>query len=88
MRLAMMQGQKYNNNQSVSDIFCSMSKGEISGAWGHSKAYYRKSSGNERLEVFADLFQLKASGDSEAIEFVRRFFPDTVEAFEKWVNTV
>jgi hypothetical protein len=88
MRFAMMGGQKYSDNPPVSDIFCSMSKGEISGGWGHSKAYYRKVRGYERLEVFANLFQLKSSGNDKAIEFVRGFFPDTVEAFEKWLNAV
>jgi hypothetical protein len=85
MKAAMTPGQKYYNNPAVSDIFCSMSKGNIYGNWSHPKAYYKRIAEADRLEVFANLHQLKAAGDTEAIEFVRGFFPETVSAFEKWL---
>jgi hypothetical protein len=84
MIAAMKPGEKYYNNAAVSDIFSSMSGGEISGNWYHAKSYYTNPE-NGRAEVFANLHQLEAAKDTEAIEFVRGFFPETVAAFEKWL---
>jgi hypothetical protein len=77
-------GKKYYSNPSVSDIFCSMTRGKISGEWGHTESYYKKT-GNANTEVFANLFDLTVRGEKDAIAFVRSFFPETVKAFEDFI---
>jgi len=84
MRLVADRSSKWYNSREVSDIICSMSKGAISGSWGHSGAYY-KQKGNGEAEVFANLFALKAQCKDEAFEVVRSLFPKVVRAFEDFL---
>jgi hypothetical protein len=85
MMAAMQPGEKYYDNHAVSDIFSSMSGGKIQGGWGHKESYFKSNPENGRAEIFANLHQLEAVNDTEAIEFVRGFFPETVAAFKKWL---
>jgi hypothetical protein len=80
---AIKKGNKYHDHLAVSDIFSNMSGGKISGSWAHPKGYYTRDPDVWRKENFADIFDIIASNDNEALEFVRGFFPDTVAAVEK-----
>ncbi|GHV49871.1 hypothetical protein FACS1894216_01040 [Synergistales bacterium] len=73
------------NNYAVSDIFDNISKGYVSGGWSHGPAYYKKNSDHWHDEIFANLFTLESAKDTEAIEFLRGFFPETIAAFKKWL---
>lgn len=72
---------KWFKDAEVSDIICCMTGGKISGYYGHSASYLRRT-GYGNAEVFANLFALKAQNKTEAFEFVRTLFPQTVKAFE------
>jgi hypothetical protein len=81
----MQSGQIYYDNSAVSDIFDAMSNGGISGKWGHGAKYYNKHSALAPTEIFANLHELSAGNDNNAIEFVRSFFLDIVKVFETWL---
>ena len=84
MRLVTDRGSKWYKDREVSDIVCSMTKGRLSGGWGHSVNYY-KHPGHGEAEVFANLFALKAQRKEEAVEVVRSLFPNVVRAFEDFL---
>ncbi|GHV39638.1 hypothetical protein FACS1894187_19830 [Synergistales bacterium] len=67
----------------MSDIFSNMSGGKISGDWSHPELYCRRNPASWRRENFADIFELIASNNTEGLEFVRSFFPQTVATVEK-----
>jgi hypothetical protein len=79
----MKSGSKYHDHPAVSDIFSNMSAGKIYGNWAHPQSYYQKYPSIWRQENFADIFEIVASNDTEALEFVRGFFSETVKVVEK-----
>ncbi len=76
---------KWYNDPEVSDIVCSMTKARFSGGWCHSARYY-KTTGYANTEVFANLFALKTRRKDEAFEVIRGLFPNTAEAFERFLS--
>lgn len=65
-------------NRAVSDIFCAVTQArskELFGLYGHSKDYY-KNLENVGQEIYANLFQLYANNDKEAIKFLTESFPE------------
>jgi len=79
------QNSKWHDHPTMSDLVCSMTKGKVSGGYGHTVSYYRNT-GYANTEVFADLFSMKANCDSEAFEVARGLFPNTVKAFEDFLD--
>ena len=73
----------YFNNRPVSDIFCSMTGGQVHGRAGHDARYYAQDVINAPAEVFADLLMLYLQRDGASMEYVRKYFPETVSAFER-----
>lgn len=73
----------YFNNRPVSDIFCSMTDGQVHGRSGHDAEYYQQNPIKAPTEVFADLLMLYLRNDKESVGYVRQFFPETVAAFER-----
>ena len=85
MEIAMLDEEEMRKNPAVSDIFCAITKARdpmLYGAYGHEKEYF-KDDVCVRAEIFANLFQLHAHNDHEAIEFLNGFFPDIISVFLK-----
>lgn len=65
----------------VSDIVDGLTKGDISGNFGHRKSYWR-TKGHTEAEVFADLMNIYASGSQSDWADVAGLFPELAAVFE------
>jgi SPP1 gp7 family putative phage head morphogenesis protein len=70
----------------LSDIFDGITKKRLNGGYGHEAAYW-KNPDKPPKEVFANLFELHVHHEKEAIDTVRKYFPDIVKAFEEIIKT-
>ena len=70
--------QTYKNDPSLSDFFCSMTKCDIMGRYGHSASYYGDYS-RRTVEMFANMFDLYCR--QEHWDFLEENFPDLVKQF-------
>ena len=86
MAKAIGPGSDYYNHPAVSDIFCSMSKGWIRGFWGHAIGYYRGAGARVNAEVFAQLTSIYANNEQDAVEFLKKWFPNTVKVYEEKIK--
>lgn len=77
---------KWYSDYGVGGVVDSISEGQYRAYWGHSKSYWK--TGYRNTEVFANLFSVKAQGKNEAMEVLRGLFPNTVEAFEKFIASI
>lgn len=71
--------QLHETDPSLSDLFCSMTKRDIKGIYGHSSDYYRDYSWRT-IEMFADMFDLYCR--QEHWDFLTENFPDLVKQFK------
>ena len=74
----------WNNIASVSDLFDGLTKGRIKGRWGHSAQYWKRDGARE-MEVFADLFALRSSGEEQLWNEVKAFVPNLCEAIDRFI---
>lgn len=71
----------WNNLPAVSDMFAGLTLGRIEGRWGHPMSYWRKD-GKREAEVFADLFAVRASGETALWGELEGYAPRLCKAIE------
>lgn len=82
-------GKVYNNPAyaGLSDIFSAITNNEISGGYSHSKKYWTRSGAAEK-EIFANLYELHVHHEDKAINYLREWYPDIVDAFVKIIENL
>lgn len=71
----------WNDLPPVSDLFSGLTSGRIEGRWGHPMRYWNME-GKREAEVFADLFALKASGETALWSELTGYVPRLCKAVE------
>jgi hypothetical protein len=71
----------WNDLPPVSDLFSGLTYGRIEGRWGHPMRYWNME-GKREAEVFADLFAIKASGETALWKELSGFTPRLCKAVE------
>lgn len=81
-------GKVYNNPRyaCLSDIFSAITNNEITGGYGHSVKYWKRDGAAEK-EIFANLYELHVHHETEAIDYLRSWWPDIVDAFVNVIKT-
>jgi hypothetical protein len=69
-------------NDAITSFFDAMMLGKGKLYCGHSQSYFASDPDNAHHEVFAHFFELYASNQKQAIELLRKFYPDTVRELE------
>ncbi|WP_281681136.1 hypothetical protein [Synergistes jonesii] len=77
-----LEGVDYRTSPYLHDFVCSISMGRIETNVYHPMSYY-KSYDIAFSETFADIFAMKAGNDSEGLAFMRKYFPDVLDTFNK-----
>lgn len=71
---------------SCSDLLDAVTDGQLSGQYGHSRAYWNKA-GNLQAEAFAHFFEA-SMGDPAKQKLLRQVFPNGYQVFDKMVNDI
>ena len=77
-----------NASNCVSDVFGGITYNKVSGAWGHSTDYW-KNRGRDAIgkEAFAEITADRACQNPEHMQFLQRFLPKTLKAYENALKT-
>lgn len=64
----------------LGDIFDALTGKHINNGYGHSAGYWERS-GAAQKEIFANLFELHAHNETEAIDVIEKHFPEVIKSF-------
>ena len=71
----------------VSDVFGGISFGAVQGSYAHSNLYWLQRDRNAiGREAFAEITGDMACGNTEMLEFTRKYMPRTMEAYSRAIN--
>jgi hypothetical protein len=70
----------------LSDILEGVSGGRIKGGVGHGGAKYWKEKGNLSLEAFAEMFEISITKDTQQLEAIKSFFPESYEIYKEMIK--
>ena len=73
-------------NPCLSDILEGVSDGRIKGGFGHGGAAYWKRRGNLSRETFAHMFETSITKNTEQLEAIKSFFPESYEIYKQMVK--
>ena len=65
----------------LSDILSALCEDDIEFRMYHEKEYWNRA-GNKEMEIFANLFSLECFRDEEKLKFLRKYFPEVVQAYD------
>ncbi len=78
---------KFKEDDSLSDLFGSLTFNEAVGIWRHRRSYLTKPFARLN-EIFADLFDIYSRRDKTAWNVVRDELPEIAAEFEKMIDSL
>ena len=84
--------ERYANSE-LTDLypnFADMCSGATNNSfgYGHPRSYWKDDETNQVNEFFAEISAIKATGNNEELEMIKKFLPETVKKYEEVIDNI